>query len=87
MAPYKAQYVGMPDAEVFIMPMKLCLELMAVIRPHFTNAEWEFFDDVVNEIDRVCLRVFFIDFQGANPGCNHRLQYTGSDVPSHRVSL
>lgn len=51
------------------MPMKLRLKLMAIIRPHFTNAEREFFDDVVNEINRVCLRVFFIDFEGADPGC------------------
>jgi hypothetical protein len=32
------------------------------------NAEWELFDDVVNEVDRVCLRMFLVDLEGANSG-------------------
>ena len=44
-------YVCMPNPEIFDMPMEFCLELVTIIRTHFSNAEWEFFDDVVNEID------------------------------------
>ena len=42
--------VGVPDPEVFDMPMELGLELVTIIRAHFANAEWELFDDVVNEV-------------------------------------
>ena len=49
--------------------MELGLELVAVISPHLANAEWELFDDVANEIDGVCLRVFLVDLEGANSGC------------------
>ena len=37
------------------MPMELGLEFVTIIGTHFANAEWELFDDVVNEVDRVCL--------------------------------
>ena len=33
------------------MPMELGLELVTTICTHFANAEWEFFNDVVNEVD------------------------------------
>jgi hypothetical protein len=61
--------VGMPDPEIFDMPMELCLELVTVVGSHFANAEWKLFDDVVNEVDRVCLRVLLVDLEGANSGC------------------
>ena len=51
------------------MPMELDLELVTVVGPHFANAEWKFFDDVVNEVDGVCLRMFLVDLEGANSGC------------------
>lgn len=37
--------VGVPDAEVFDMPMEFGLELMAVVRSNVTNTEWEILDD------------------------------------------
>ena len=61
--------VGVPDPEIFDMPMEFGLEFVAIIRMDFTNAEWELFDDVVNEVDGVCLRVFIVDLEGANSGC------------------
>jgi hypothetical protein len=41
--------VGVPDLEIFDMPMEFGLEFVAIIRTDFTNVEWELFDDVVNE--------------------------------------
>ena len=61
--------VGVPDPEIFDMPMEFGLEFVAIIRTDFTNAEWELFDDVVNEVDGVCLSMLFVDFEGANSGC------------------
>ena len=64
-----ALYVGMPDPEVFNMPMELGLEFVTIIRTDFTNAEWELFDDVVNEVNRICLGMLLVDLEGANSGC------------------
>ena len=61
--------VGVPDPEIFDMPMEFGPEFVVIIRTDFTNAEWELFDDVVNEVDGVCLRVFIVDLEGANSGC------------------
>ena len=61
--------VGVPDPEIFDMPMEFGLELMTVVGPHLVNAEWELFDDMINEVDGVCLRMFFIDLERANPSC------------------
>ena len=58
----------MPDPEIFDMPVELRLELVTIIRTHFPNTEWKLFNDVVNEIDGVCLRVFLIDLERANSG-------------------
>ncbi len=40
--------VGEPDPEIFDMPVKFGLELVAIIRAHFANAEWELFDNVID---------------------------------------
>ncbi len=61
--------VGVPDAEVFDMPMELGLELVAIVSAHFPNAERELFDDVVNEVDCVCLSVFLVDLERADSRC------------------
>ena len=61
--------VGVPDPEIFNMQIEFGLEFVAIIRTDFTNAEWELFDDVVNEVDGVCLRVFIVDLEGVNSGC------------------
>ena len=50
--------VGVPDPEIFDMPMEFGLELVTVIRPNFSNAKRELFDDVINEVDRICLSLF-----------------------------
>ncbi len=50
------------------MPMELGLELVTVVCAQFTNPEWKLFDDVVNEVDRVCLRMFLVNLEGANSG-------------------
>ena len=55
--------IRVPDPEVFNMPMELGLELVAVVSPNFSNAEWKFLNDVVNKVDRVCLRVFAVDLK------------------------
>ena len=61
--------VDVPDPEIFDMPMEFGLEFVAIIRTDLTNAEWELFNDVINEVDCVCLRVFIVDLEGANSGC------------------
>lgn len=61
--------VGVPDPEIFDMPMELGLEFVTIIRAHLANAKRELFDDVVNEVDRVCLRMLLVDLEGANSGC------------------
>ena len=61
--------VGVPDSEVFDMPMEFGLELVTVVGPHLANAEWKLFDDVINEVDGVCLRMLLVDLEGANSGC------------------
>lgn len=45
------------------MPVKLRLELMPVVRADFLEPEWELFDDVIDEVDRISLRVLFIDLK------------------------
>ena len=45
----------MTNALVFDMPVELGLELVPVIRPHLPDAEWEAFDDVVDEGDGIGL--------------------------------
>lgn len=61
--------VGVPDPEIFDMPMEFGLELMTVVGPHLANAEWELFDDMINEVDGVCLSMLLVDLEGANSGC------------------
>ncbi len=50
--------VGMPDPEIFNIPMEFGLEFITIVRPNLANAKWELFNDVVNEIDGVSLRFF-----------------------------
>ena len=61
--------VGVPDPEIFNMPMELGLEFVTIIRTDFTNAEWKLFDDVVNKVNRICLGMLLVDLEGANSGC------------------
>ena len=59
----------MPDPEILNMPVEFGLELMSIVRSNLANAKRELFDDVINEVDRACLRMFLIDLEGANSGC------------------
>ena len=52
---------GMSNAFVLDMPMELGLELMAIVSSNFANAERELRYDMINEVDRVCLRVLVVD--------------------------
>jgi hypothetical protein len=49
------------------MPVKFSLKFMAVVGAYFTNPKWELFNDVINEVDCVCLGVFLIDFERSDP--------------------
>ena len=60
--------VGMADALILDMPMELGLELMPVVGPDFLDAEREFFDDVIDEVDRVGLSVFIVDLKRPDAG-------------------
>ena len=51
------------------MPMELGLELVATIRAYLANAEWELFNDVLNEVDGDCLRGFLMNLEGTSSGC------------------
>ena len=53
--------VGVSNALVFNVPMELDLELMAIVSSNFANAERELLNDMINEVDRVCLRVLVVD--------------------------
>lgn len=59
--------VRVSNSGIFDMPMELGLEFMAVIRAHFPNAERKLFNDMINEIDRIGLSVFFVDFECPDP--------------------
>ena len=61
--------IGVANSKILDMPMEFCLELMAIVRPDFSDAEWEFFNDMINEVDRVGLGVFLVNFQRPNPRC------------------
>ena len=55
--------VGMADALIFDVPVKLGLKLMAVIGSDLFDAEGELFDDVIDKVDRVCLCVFGVNLE------------------------
>lgn len=59
--------IGMSNAKIFDVPMELGLELMAIIGSDLTNAEREFFNDVVDEVDGIGIGMLFVDFQSTNP--------------------
>jgi hypothetical protein len=54
------------NAQVLNTPVELGLELMNVVRSHLADAEREFVDAGVDEVDRVRPIVAVVDFQGAN---------------------
>jgi hypothetical protein len=58
----------MADALVFDVPVELILELVAVVRPHLVDTEWEALDDVVEEVDSVGLGVPAVDLESPDTG-------------------
>lgn len=60
--------VGMTNTEVLDMPVELGLELVTVVGSDFAYPERELVNDMIDEVDRIGLCMFFIDFQGANAG-------------------
>lgn len=61
--------VGIADAKILDVPVELGLELMAVVRSDFFDAERKLFDDVIDKVDRVDLGMSFINLECANPCC------------------
>lgn len=55
--------VGVSNALVFNLPMEFSLELMAIVSANISNAERELFDDMINEVDGICLRVLVVDLK------------------------
>ena len=43
-----------------------CLELVAPVASNRSNAEWELFDPIVDEVDRMGLGVVLLDLQCTN---------------------
>jgi hypothetical protein len=41
------------NAQVLNMPMELSLEFMTIVGSHLADSEREFFDDGIDEVDRV----------------------------------
>ena len=61
--------VGMSNALVLYMPLEFGLELVAIVSSNFANAERKLLNDMINEVDRVCLCVFVIDLQSPDARC------------------
>lgn len=49
----------MSDTQIFDVPMELGLELVAIVSSDFANAERELVDNVIDEVDRIGLCMFF----------------------------
>lgn len=47
--------VNVTDALIFDLPVELGVELMSVIGSDLSDADREFIDNVISEVDRVCL--------------------------------
>ena len=48
----------MKDAFILDMPVKLSLEFVTIVGVDFLDPKRELLDDMINEVDRVGLRVF-----------------------------
>ena len=48
------------------MPVEFCLELMAVIGSNVFDSEGEFFDHIIDEINRAVLGMVIVYFQGSD---------------------
>lgn len=55
--------VGVSNTFVFNVPMDFRQEFMAIVSSNFANAEKKLVNDMIDEVDRVCLRVFVVDLE------------------------
>ena len=60
--------VGMSDALVFDVPVKLGLELVTIVGANFSDPEGELLNGIVDETDSVGLGMLLIDLEGAHAG-------------------
>ena len=60
--------IGMSDTQIFDVLIELGLELVAIVGSDFAYTEGELVDDVIDEVDRVGLCMFFIDLECPNAG-------------------
>jgi hypothetical protein len=60
--------VGVPDPEIFDMPVEFGLELVTVVSWSVANTDRKLLYDVVNKIDGVCLRMLLVDHERPNSG-------------------
>ena len=73
----------MTDVFILRMPVKLSLELVPIVGADFLDQKRELLDDMINEVDRVSLRVFKGDSECPDPRCDRRSRYIRSFEFSH----
>tara|TARA_B110000285_G_C14630528_1_gene383197 strand:- start:306 stop:491 length:186 start_codon:yes stop_codon:yes gene_type:complete len=54
--------IGVTNSLILDMLVKLGLEFMTVVGADFLDAKREFFDDMINKVNRVSLCVFEVNF-------------------------
>ena len=57
----------MTDAFILDMPVKLSLEFVTIVGADFLDLKPALLDDMINELDRVSLRVFSVNFECPDP--------------------
>jgi hypothetical protein len=60
--------IDVSNAEILDMPVEFGLEFMAAIGADHLDPKRELLDDVIDEVDRICLIVLVVDFQGPDAG-------------------
>jgi len=56
------------DTLALDVPVELGLELVPIVRPYLSDAEWEALDDVINEGDGIGLGVPAVDLESPDAG-------------------
>ena len=57
----------MTDAFILDMSVKLGLEFVTIVSADFLGPKRELLDDMINEVDRVSVRVFGVNFECPDP--------------------
>ena len=76
--------VHMPDALVLDVPVEQGLPFMPSVSSYGVDTEGELLDDVINEVDRVLLRMASVDLQCPDPG---RIVDRGVLIPTDSVAV